>query len=161
MVCDFVFGEFVNLRIGSICKFNQFWCVFISLNHSVEDLKWAINTGVSTNAEWYPDFETVTGRKLTDELTMDDMALYFHCKGTNTDNCGGITAPCGRACPSDVGSCGNIPSTWYGVLSLVVSSYGIMTCSRSLEMQLNRLMFFLCFHLQLLSSWHPDTAHLI
>ena len=62
------------------------------------DLNWALNSGRSSNPEYYPDFQSVTGSSLA-SANYKDMVLYFHCKNVRPGGrCNGIQAPCDRSC---------------------------------------------------------------
>merc|ERR1712130_483129 len=81
------------------------------------DLNWAVSSGIYQHSEYYPDFQSVTGKALT-SATYDDMVLYFHCNNVNPrGNCNGLQAPCGRSCGgSSSSSCGYVPDSCSGDL---------------------------------------------
>lgn len=60
-------------------------------------IDWAMSTGRVHHSEYYPEFETVTGKALMSS-SVEDMQLYFYCKDTGHEECKGLQLPCGRSC---------------------------------------------------------------
>lgn len=58
---------------------------------------WAMVTGRVHHSEFYPEFETITGKALMSS-SVEDMQLYFYCKDTGHEECKGLQLPCGRSC---------------------------------------------------------------